>query len=677
MIEMSGLCQSDSTSSVDDIAVLSRVTSDSVTLRWAPRSFEVWNEGNIHGYVIERYTMVRDNVVIVPEKESLVLNALRPLQLEQWETIVSKNKYGAIAAQALFGEHFSVGIENTNAISIVNKVKENSQRFSFALLSADLSPEVARMSGLWLSDTTAKNGEKYLYRVLINSGSKIYRGSIFVDAVDSVVIVPPKKLSVDVKGERADLKWHAEERMKYVWFQIEKSSDSVLFESSGDIPSQTLTPNPDDVNPFHYATDSLTGSASPIFYRVRGVTPFGDVSAPSNVVSAVAKGKIGIPVITKAFSVDNKAISLSWDFPNASNQLILGFVIERGASDRVLKSIDGVSTLPSSARDFIDRAPLPINYYRISALTSAGQKILSTPYLVTLVDSIPPGEPQVLSAVVDENGKLELKWNKNSEADLYGYRVYKSNHSKEEAFQLTTAPITENNIIDRIDLRTLNKYVFYSVVAIDRNQNQSKLSNILKVKLPDQVKPLSPVMLPITSDSNGVKIYWTRSSSDDVSHYEVYRSTDKSDHWIRRKVVNGAQDSVYTFHDLLPEAGMKYRYTVVAVDSSRNESPPCSPVSAKKILNVVAPPIAWGKAEINNEQRTVKLRWTYNQKNVICFKMFKSVNDGDFSLYKSLVSGSVEFEDRVITGKSSRYKIMAVFKDGAKSLLSDQLQINF
>jgi uncharacterized protein len=675
-VAINGFCQSyDSVTTFDDIAVISRVTKDSITLRWAPRSQEAWTDGNIYGYTIERYTMVRDKILIAPEKKSF--DAIKPLSMDRWESVVRRNKYGAIAAQALFGDEFSVGMENANAVSIVNKVKENAQRFSFALFSADLSPEVARMSGLWFSDRDVKKGEKYLYRVLVDTGTKIYRGSVFVDATDSLVVVAPRKLIVTVEGTRADLKWHAEEQMKYVCFQIEKSRDSLIFERLGDTQNITLSPNADDVNKFNSASDSITNSGSPTYYRVRGITPFGDISAASNVVSTVADEKMKVPVIISAHSVDNKRISLSWNFPAASIQFIQGFSIERGSNNREFKSIEGIKLIGTEVRNYIDNSPMSINYYRISALKHDGEKISSSSHLVTLVDSIPPQSPEELNAFVDENGRIELRWKQNSETDLYGYRVYKSNHIREEGFQLTTAPIADSTLIDKLDLRSLNKYVFYSVVAVDHNQNQSKLSKILKVKIPDKVKPLSPVMLPATSDSLGVTIRWMRSSSDDVSHFEVYRSAGQSDQWIRRKTIRISQDSIYTFQDILPPTGMNVRYTVVAVDSSQNESIPSSPVSGKKISNDLAPPIVWQNAEINSEQRTVKLRWNYGQKNVRCFKLFKSVNGSEFSLYKTIVLKVDEFQDSVGGNTSCSYKMIAVFVDGTVSHLSSQLQINF
>ncbi len=39
---------------------------------------------------------------------------------------------------------------------------------------------------------------------------------------------------------------------------------------------------------------------------------------------------------------------------------------------------------------------------------------------------MPPAVPSGLKAVVDSNGVVTLTWNKNSERDLMGYKIYRA-----------------------------------------------------------------------------------------------------------------------------------------------------------------------------------------------------------------------------------------------------------
>ena len=88
----------------DEIKVLARPYLDSITLRWAPKDLDAWIKGNRFGYTIERYTLIREKEVLSkPEKKIITSSLMMPRPLNEWEALVTRNKYAAIAAQALYG----------------------------------------------------------------------------------------------------------------------------------------------------------------------------------------------------------------------------------------------------------------------------------------------------------------------------------------------------------------------------------------------------------------------------------------------------------------------------------------------------------------------------------------------------------------------------------------------
>ena len=124
------------------IAVRARPSVDSITLRWAPLNFNVWRAANLNGYRVERYVLARNGSLLPKAEKSILTHALKPLAESAWEPLVKADRYGAIAAQALFGTRFEVDLKQSDVFTIVNKVHENEQRFAFALFSADMSPQV-------------------------------------------------------------------------------------------------------------------------------------------------------------------------------------------------------------------------------------------------------------------------------------------------------------------------------------------------------------------------------------------------------------------------------------------------------------------------------------------------------------------------------------------------------
>src|SRR5690606_24624939 len=139
-------------------------------LRWAPTNKETWKLGNQYGYVVERLTLVEQKQRLAkPKKEILTVAPLKPYPLNSWEPVAKNSKYGAIAAQALFGEEFKTDTKSASSTwyQMYQKSTEEDMRFGFALFAADMDVHTAEASGLRFVDRKVKKGDKYLYRIYI------------------------------------------------------------------------------------------------------------------------------------------------------------------------------------------------------------------------------------------------------------------------------------------------------------------------------------------------------------------------------------------------------------------------------------------------------------------------------------------------------------------------------
>lgn len=664
----------------EPIAVSARPGADSIILRWAPTSLKTWLRGNAAGYVVERFLMARGgNALTAPEKVVLTATPLKPLDMMRWESLVNRDRFAAIAAQALFGDRFDVSLSSADVFTIINKVRENEQRFAFALFSADMSPAVARASGLWFVDRTVKKGEKYLYRVLIKADGldPEMRGSVFVSTDEPYALTKPGNLRADVEGSLVSLRWDKSRAGLYTAYRLERSSDGSVFVPTSDVPLVTLSPNEKADTRYDYATDSLADVTRTFYYRVKGVTPFGEESQPSEVVSVRATMPItDVPFIRDGGSKDNRSIQIEWEFPEKHNVAIKGFNVERSLKPQgIYKVLTLQAPLPAEARTYSDKTPEKVNYYRVTAHGLDGQQYRSPIYLAQLVDSLPPLPPSNLKAKVDEFGKVKLEWQANTEPDMFGYRIYRSNHETEEMSQVTTEPIADTGFEDQVDLNTLNEVIYYKVMAIDRNQNHSDLSPILKVILPDKVKPMPPVFLPVASNENGISLSWMRSSSKDVVSYELYRRLPQRDEWQRIKMVQANQDSVFIFLDDTAEPGRLNTYTITAVDEAGLESEPATPVTGSRIDTKLRAPIVWKDPVIQLEKKTVLLTWAYDAPNVSGFRIYRSDGENMPVMYKTIPADKREFADVVRADTHYTYQIIVLFSNGSKSILSKELAV--
>jgi len=128
-------------------------------------TYQLWLSGNNHGYMVSRTLILKDGELIDnPVPELLTEKPLKPAPLEMWEQPAEHNDYAGVAAQAIYGDDFEVEAgDGAGMVDILNRATEQESKLGFALLAADISPQVAKLSGLWFTDSDVRPGEKYLY----------------------------------------------------------------------------------------------------------------------------------------------------------------------------------------------------------------------------------------------------------------------------------------------------------------------------------------------------------------------------------------------------------------------------------------------------------------------------------------------------------------------------------
>lgn len=661
----------------EPIAVLGRPFGDSIVLRWAPRSLEVWQLGNTVGYRVERYTLSRNGKVLDnPEKKILDKWPVKPSPQTDWIQMVKTDKYAAIAAQALFGDSFEIDLGKSGVAQIVNKVKENEQRFSFALLCADMSPDVAKLSGLRFVDKTVEHNAKYLYRIII-VGRDSTRGSLFIGPDDSYKLPPPNNVRGDAGAHTVTIRWDKPIGNIYTAFTLEKSADGFNYSQVGSDPLVTLESEGEARGRYEYASDSLMDDSA-WYYRVRGITAFGEKGDPSDSIRIKARPEVtSVPQIVDGQNVQNQFIDLRWEFDKKQENGITGFTIERSSTPRDGEIATLATNLTPQTRSYRDQSPDQTNYYRVVAMDNEGNRIPSPIYYAELIDSIPPSDPSGLTGKIDGNGVVRLTWRTNPEKDMDGYRVYRANFESEEPFQVTTDLVKTANFSDSVDLHTLDKAVYYCIMAVDINQNHSGLSQKLRLVLPDKTPPQPPEFLPVTNSETGISLEWTTGASNDVKLFRVYRNDVDSSKWVLVAQVQNAGDSLHHWSDEDAAEGARNVYTVTALDEAGNESEPAVPIAAMRLINHHLNSVEWKDFDLDKIQHQVTLRWESEVGQVIGYRLYRSIDGSPWVLFRTLSPESAEFSDHVIPGKGYQYRISALLTKGRQTKLSEPVTVKY
>ncbi|PWV51887.1 fibronectin type III domain-containing protein [Chitinophaga sp. S165] len=661
------------------IAVMAAPADDSIMLRWAPVTTEYWQRANIQGYMMKRYTILRDGKMLPsPEEKLMTSQPLKPLVLAQWEKVVQTDeRWGSIAAQALYGKDFELsasGVTGNNVMAIYQKSKELDNRYSFALFAADHSWLVAKASGLAYVDKDVRKNEKYLYRIFI-AGIQGDTGYVYTGAADRKALPAPRDLRAEKTTKAVMLSWDK------ILFNTLYSSYVLERSDDGGKSYQSVTKEPiinadraENKQPQQrmFYIDTVPKTGEPKVYRVRGVTAFGQTGAASDTIhTAVMEEMTAHPSIT-GFAILNNGVLIKWMIP-VSPVKIKGFDIER--STALNKKYTKINKQLLAAKDtvFMDEQPKRSNYYKVRAYTVDGRSTISYAQFVQLEDSVPPAAPDSLAGQISDSGIVSLKWKANTEDDLYGYRVFRANGPDDEFVQVTREPARKNAYTDTITVKTLTKYVYYKLVALDAHYNPSEYSVVLKLKRPDVVPPVPPVFTDAHTDQQGVFLQWQPSTSEDVVVHKVMRAVDTA--W-QEVATFKITDSIRAYTDTTAKKGVRYNYAIAAIDDSGLKG--MSKVLGLQRLDMGA---MEGdrtlKAAIDRDKKQVQLKWKKGE-GVTRIWVYRSAEGGSMRLYKTLEGNVLEFIDTdLLVNTVYRYKVKLQRQTDGASLFTEEITVNY
>lgn len=666
------------------IRVMAHAYYDSIAIRWAPDNPVAWQLLNKYGYFMERYTLMQDGKVQDdPEFISFFSQPLKPRPVEDWEGVIDQDDYIAIAAQAIYGETFELSTGHSPGVmQVINKSREVEQRFSFALFSADMSKVAAHYAALGHVDKSVKKSEKYVYKIYSAVPSNILEidtGYVFVGLDDHRPLPRPRYLEAQTGDRAAMISWnHSYFKDLYVAYRLERSDDDgKTYSPVTDLPIVNTEAREGMKSGRTYKLDSLPGNYKSYYYRVRGITPFGDYGPSSDTLVVMGKQPLTAYPMINGHEISEKEdrVGLSWEFDPTFESQVKGFEVIRSNKANTGYAVISESNIPSQVRDFEDTSPRSTNYYKIVAIGLGGERKESHPYLVQLQDSIPPAIPGNIKARIDSSGLVTLQWAPNTENDLLGYRVYRANFKNNEFTQITHEAIAASNFQDTVTLNTLTEKIYYKILAVDQRFNPSGMSKAVEINRPDVIPPVSPVITRVVSADDGVKLEWTRSSSEDVIAHRIYRRHENSRGWT---LIRSFDDTTTFYVDdtqLLPS---RYLYTMIAIDDAQLESKPAKPVWGKLLDRGIRPEIEDIIVVVDRLEKEVRLTWQYDNPGLKSYLVYRSESGEPLTLYRSIEATAFGFRDQdLVENTSYKYRVKAVYKNGAESRFSDEVMVRY
>ncbi|MFN8414976.1 MAG: hypothetical protein U0U66_01455 [Cytophagaceae bacterium] len=471
-----------STFAQKEIELIYKIESDSIFLRWAPKSIVAWKEGNKNGYILEIY-----KIDINKQKSTRqIVNQFhfKPKSLNEWERIKA-DTVAMVAANSIFYEY-----RDLNKIEQYNLEKMN---YSMALFASDVSINAASYSGLYTSLLNTINEYSILLKLYIpNSSSPVDTTLLFLDSHIKNMTYP-KLPSFQLKSDfnqiviEGDLDGFEK---YYSYYNIECSYDSIHFFK---------------VNKNRYVVDNKNKQLvfkdsmrrDTMFYRICPIDYFFEPQQVSSVYKFI-RDDIKELIIIKHRICDNHIV------------LELNYSLDGNDSLLVYYSTSPTATPKKVLFTSIENNVL-LNHYSNGYYRVESRRKYSPYYYVEIEDSI---APDILNKSIDirvDNYKAVLKWNRYE--DVKYLNVYFRSPLSDYWILSNVTPIKDTFYIFNVPQNFIDT-VTIGVSFLDIRYNESDLI-VYNILLIDTIRPVSSVLDYYRIIRDTIELKWYYSSSHD------------------------------------------------------------------------------------------------------------------------------------------------------------------
>ncbi|MCK4502122.1 MAG: hypothetical protein KAU22_03745, partial [Desulfuromonadales bacterium] len=403
------------------------------------------------------------------------------------------------------------------------------------------------------------------------------------------------------------------------------------------------------IAPYFY-TDTTIKEHQVFYYQVRGVDFFGDEGPASiEVMGKIKKDPRPAPLPRPELDAGETSIKVTWK-PSVDKKVVAYNIY------RSLKYEGGYKKQnhkPLTKLTYLDtNVTIGINYfYYITVINDGGfESIPSLAVLGFTKDATPPAVVATLSGKVVA-ATINLNWTKVDDADLAGYRIYRTLKPEGIDWALLNKEPLEGLEFADVLTENLSRYpYYYRVTSIDIYHNESAPSMVVKLQLPDVTAPQVPTISEYVVENEQVVLNWRDVVVYDIAGYHVYRTGAKGEQKLTAKVL-----PLPTFVDQAAPVGKQVVYTVTAVDITGNESGQSLPLTVM-VADATAPVIS--EFAVTSEGEFAVLKVVSADKDVVGFDVLRSRNDRDYVKVNRRRVTELTYRDHVLQGKRYFYKVL-------------------
>lgn len=472
------------------------------------------------------------------------------------------------------------------------------------------------------------------------------------------------------------LDWNDNPEADVVSYNVYRSESSADFKNYGEpVISGLSTSDGLDLNATSDWSIGQISDAKVYYYRVTAVDRHKNESEPS--IEFVGT-TLHDPTVPNDPPVFQYPINLANATARSSyNTSLAGAATDTEGDTLYFFKVSGPEWLNVSLDGTLSGTPdiddAGINEFLVQVNSRGGRDQATISIVVDLPLDSPagaPNDPSGLDAVAGNNS-VNLTWNPNSEADIYGYKIYRSSVSGSYGpaidWVVGASAYTDSTVEN-------GTTYFYKVTAVDRANNESNLVSspeVLVVPFDSDPAPASPTGLNATAGDFFVELNWNANGESDLAGYAIYRSSIAG-HYYGDPIATGVVGSSYV--DRTAINGITYYYTITALDSAGHES-----IKSNEDLATpsnIAPVPPSGLKTIADDGR-VRLFWDDNTDHD--WKGYNLYRSTDPATKGTLIAGglstSVYTDFEVTNGTRYYYVVTAYDTSSQESAASNQASV--
>lgn len=686
------------------VQCLSRTYGDRIVLRWAPDEYVSWRYLNANGYMVKRM-MVR------PGQDPLIdtLATVRPWPRSRFlSTFEENDTLAAAAVQVLYGR--TTTLDNTEAAgtggSIMEVYDEQQNVYGYAMMVAELRPDLAEAMGLSYVDHDVKPNATYYYSVFPLVPDSLLKVQPAVgDAVTNVPyepdschvaiadsILPPSRVLIYWSYET----WSAYdiERRRIDDGQMHVRTNMPAEEGwqvLNDRPYISMMPQEGGDQQYgRYLDENVEPGVWQ--YRLRGYDSFGDKSLPSEVHTIVLPDFLP-PATPHLLHIDidrpeNKIFAtLHWSVDEIDEDL-LGYIpfYSRDGKEAPWVPLSEELTEPTDTFCTVDVTDYSTGLVTVAAIDTAGNVVNSMPLTIDIADLIPPLPPTNVRGACSPEGAAVLTWTPSPSGDVKYYDVYTANDSS-HVFMLQPGRqmVADTFALDTLSTHVNQRYKYYKVVAVDYSGNNSIPSEIFRMRRPYFIPPEPCYADSTWQDEHIVGMRWKRSADDqEIVTYRLFRRQGENLRW--KKVHEWSTDTMPNtkyidyIDDPEPNQTERYYYAMECVNDMGISSGLSMQTSFLHVgVQIFDIPIKL-YANFDSEKRQVNLSWDVNGEIPIDvpyrFVLYRRSVDAYFRAYLTAESDEAMLVDRrLLANETAEYYVHILFEDGRRSTDSNIMKV--